>query len=353
MTRLPFRVLTLAAATVALSTGAVASDATTPASTPLNDDAEVVIVTAVRPNIWMLTVAGKNLVLETGDDGSVLVDTGPPGSSAAVLRTIGKTTTAPLRYIINTSADRDVVGNNGEVSASGHMLGGPVGPSGAQSAAADTGAPLIAHKNVLDRMISSPPEGQPYAGAALPAGAFDTLQTDLYLNGQSINVIRQPAAHSDADSIVQFQRDDVVVAGAVFDMTCFPLIDLAAGGSIDGEIAAINRLMDRYVTAVTPFPSRLGEQNGTIVVPARGRLSDQSDLAQYRDMLTIVRDRIAYYMKLGKSKQQVVALKPAAGYEPRFGVSGGSWTTDRFVEAVYQSLKNSKDKGGSTASAAQ
>jgi glyoxylase-like metal-dependent hydrolase (beta-lactamase superfamily II) len=310
-----------------------------------------VSVLQVRPKVYMLTVDGRNIALQIGEDGAVVVDTGPAGMGEAVVRAIRAITTAPVRYVINTSADPDSVGNNMEVAASGLQLGASTVGRGVSSTLGFEGgqaAQIIAYQNVVNRMISSPPATGAYAAGAIPGEFYDTPQKNFYMNNGAIDVIWEPAAHSDGDSVVVFRRDDVVVTGAIFDMTRFPVIDLAKGGSIQGEIDAINRLMDRQVTPVTPLDWRESQRYGTLVIPARGELSEQADMVQYRDMLTIIRDRIAYYLKMGKTLQQVVALKPAAGYAPRFGATTGDWTTDDFVEAVYKSLKGGKPAKGAT-----
>ena len=160
------------------------------------------------------------------------------------------------------------------------------------------------------------------------------------MNGEGIQVLHQPAAHSDGDSIVFFRRSDVVVTGEIFDTTRFPVIDIDHGGSVKGELAALNGLID-LVLPQTPLAFRDG---GTLVVPGRGRISDQADLVDNRDMVTIVRDVVQSLMSRGMTRAQVVAASPAKGYERRFGATSGPWTTTMFVEAVYRSLEQEKKK---------
>jgi glyoxylase-like metal-dependent hydrolase (beta-lactamase superfamily II) len=160
----------------------------------------------------------------------------------------------------------------------------------------------------------------------------------MYLNGEAIEIVRQPAAHTDSDVTVFFRRSDVVFAGDVLDTRQFPVVDVQRGGSIQGEIAALNRLADLAVPS-TPVVTR---EAGTIVVPGHGRLCDQYDVIAYRDMLVIIRDRVRDLMKGGKSIAEVKAAQPAKGYMGRYGNTGGAWTTDRFVEAVYRSLAKGK-----------
>ena len=156
----------------------------------------------------------------------------------------------------------------------------------------------------------------------------------MYLNGEGIEVFHQPAAHTDGDAIVFFRRSDVVVAGDILDTTRFPVIDIAKGGSIQGEIAALQKLVDTAIPSV-PIVSR---EEGTLIIPGHGRICDQLDVVEYRDMVTIIRDRIRDLMKQGLTLEQVKAASPARGYTRRYGSDTGSWTTNDFVEAVYRSM---------------
>jgi glyoxylase-like metal-dependent hydrolase (beta-lactamase superfamily II) len=182
----------------------------------------------------------------------------------------------------------------------------------------------------------APGSAPPYPYEDLPTDAYTALpQKNFYLNDEAVEVIWQPAAHSDGDSIVFFRRSDVVVTGPVFDITAFPVIDLESGGSVQGEIDALNRLLFLVIPEL-PLHWRAG---GTVVIPERGRLADQSDVLAYRDMVTIIRDRVQALINQGKTLKQVEAATPAADYAPRYGSNTGAWTTDMFVEAVYNSLK--------------
>jgi glyoxylase-like metal-dependent hydrolase (beta-lactamase superfamily II) len=156
----------------------------------------------------------------------------------------------------------------------------------------------------------------------------------MFLNDEGIEVLHQPAAHSDGDSVVFFRRSDVIVAGDIVDTTRFPVIDVARGGSIQGEIDALNRLVDLAIPSI-PLVSR---EAGTYVVPGHGRICDQLDIVEYRDMVTIIRDRIQDLIKEGKSLEQVKAEAPTQGYTRRYGRESGPWTTDMFVDAIYTSL---------------
>jgi len=160
----------------------------------------------------------------------------------------------------------------------------------------------------------------------------------MYLNGEAVEVLHQPAAHTDSDAIVFFRRSDVIVAGDVLDTRYFPVIDVARGGTIQGEIAALNTLSELAVSSV-PIVTR---EEGTLIVSGHGRVYDQLDVVEYRDMVTIVHDRVRDLLAAGKSLAEVKAAQPAKGYMGRYGNAGGEWTTDQFVEAIYRSLAKEK-----------
>jgi glyoxylase-like metal-dependent hydrolase (beta-lactamase superfamily II) len=286
-------------------------------------DEPAVSVLPLRPDIYLLTVQGENLVLGTGPDGAILVNTGPAAAAKAVIAAIHALTRQPLRLIINTSGDPEAVGGNGELSAAGQAFA---------SGVLGKNAPIVAHENAMLNMVAAP-NGK-YAAKDLPNQTFTRSQKNLYLNGQAVEVIHEPAAHSNGDVVVLFRGSDVLVAGNLIDMNRFPVIDLEHGGSIQGEIDALNKLLDVAVS-ISPLVSREG---GTVVVPARGYVGAQAEVLNYRDMLTIIRDRIQDLLRQGKTLAQIQAAHPTAGFTTRFGATEGAWTTERFVEAVYLSL---------------
>ena len=291
-------------------------------------------VLQVRPNFYMIAGAGGNVGVQVGDDGVVVVDSGAAANADAVLAAIRKISPAPIRYVIDTSADADHVGGNEKISQAGETLftGRTIG---LPSEFAGTAASVLATENVLTRMSAAQPA---YTAAALPTETFFYPRKYMFLNGEGIEVLHQPAAHTDGDAIVFFRRSDVIVAGDVLDTTRFPVIDVARGGTIDGEIAALNRLVDLAIPSV-PIVSR---EAGTSIIPGHGRICDQLDVVEYRDMVTIIRDRIRDLIKAGRTLEQVKATDPARGYKARYGSTSGPWTTDQFVEAVYRSLAAAK-----------
>jgi cyclase len=283
-------------------------------------------VLRVRSDIYMLTVSGVNVTVETGPQGTVVVDTGPEASSEALLATIRQIASTPIHYLIDTNADADLIGGNSRIASAGESL------LNSSNAAA---APIIARQALVAEVLSR----SGGSTVLLPNETFSRPQYNFYLNEQGIAVMWQPAAHSDADVAVRFWGSDVVSTGAVFDMTRFPVIDVAHGGSIAGEIDAINRLLNTQVIAPIPIVTNTG---GTVIIPERGPLADQADLVTYRDMLQDIRRRVEHLIGQHRSLQQIESSNVAAGYAARFGADSGDWTTNQFIEAVYQSLMSEK-----------
>ena len=301
----------------------------------------------IRRNVFMLVGDGANIVVQAEpprdeenfdgsygrDTGVLVIDTGTTAMSAQLLDAIGKLSSGPIRYIINTSAGPDHVGgNNALAKVSGGIVKGALGGKPA-------GEPLmiLSHETVLAQM--SAPSGQQavYPLEAWPTDVF-TRGKDVFFNGGSVRILHQPGAHSEGDSFVQLRRADVIAAGEIFSTVNFPKIDLAHGGHIQGVVDSLNRLLELAI------PGEM-EQGGTMIVPAYGRLSDEADVEFYREMVQIVRDRIQDGVKNGMTLAQVKAARPALEYEKRY--SRPEWTTDMFVEAVYNDLSQAaKSKAG-------
>jgi len=294
-------------------------------------------VLPLRPNFYMIAGAGGNIGFQIGVDGVVVVDTGSAPHADAVVAAIKSVTTKPIRYVINTSADPDHVGGNEAVSKAGQTIFTGGGGAGVAANFFGGSASILAVEQVLTRMsgASGQPSGFPLD--AWPTETFNQPRKYMYLNGEGIEIFHQPAAHTDGDAIVFFRRSDVVMAGDTFDTTRFPVIDLARGGSIGGTIAALQKLVDTAIPSV-PIVSR---EEGTMVIPGHGRICDQLDVVEYRDMVTIIRDRIRDLMKQGFTLEQVKQASPARGYIRRYGLDKGSRATNDFVEAVYRSLSGS------------
>ena len=305
-----------------------------------NADAQVTVV-PVQGNISMLVGAGGNILVsvpppgagrgrvpasqqERGEFGVLLVDSGLAPMSDKVRAAVRTLSNQPIRYIINTHVHPDHVGGNAALAAP---------PAAAGRGGRGGGAPalVLAHETVLARMSEG--EGnQPAAPqAAWPTDAY-LDQKDMWFNNESIQVIHAPNAHTDGDSIVYFRRSDVVAAGDFYVTTSFPILDTQHGGTINGIVDALNKILDITIAANN-------EEGGTLVIPGHGRISDEADVAEYRNMTVIVRDRIQDLVKKGMTLEQVKAAKPTLDYDYRYGGTPTSfWNTEKFVTAVYNDL---------------
>jgi glyoxylase-like metal-dependent hydrolase (beta-lactamase superfamily II) len=296
-------------------------------------DAGGLEVLQLRPNFYMVVGAGGNIAVQVGPDGVVVVDSGSAAKADAVVAAIAKRADRPIRYVIDTSADVDHVGGNERLSKAGETLFNLNSPT-ATAMTNGGAATILSAEKVLLRMSAPAGQTASFPTAAWPTETFYQPRRYMYLNGEGIEVLHQPAAHTDGDSVVFFRRSDVVVAGDILDTTRFPMIDLTRGGGIQGEIDALNRIVDLAIPSI-PFDWR---DEGTYVVPGHGRLYDQPDVVEYRDMVVIIRDRIRAMIKQGKTRDQVKAGSPTQGYNTRYGAISGPWTTDMFVDAIYTSL---------------
>lgn len=332
---------TLALAIAFLPGAAVAPGAFAQQQPASGEDLEVL---QVRPNFYMIAGAGGNIAVQIGPIGAVLVDAGSEPMSDKVLATVKKLTSQPIRYIINTSGDADFVGGNAKLSRAGAtILMGAVGQSGVTEEVINNSgfASVLAHENVLLRMSAPTGKTPPFPEAMWPTKTYAFKRGySTYLNGEGIQVLHVPDAHTDGDSIVFFRRNDVIVTGDIYDTTRFPVIDLEKGGSIQGEIDALNRLLDLTIPPV-PFP---WEADRTLMIPGHGRICDDSDLVEYRDMVTIIRDNVQDLIRSGMTLDQIKKADPAKAYRRRYGSDTGSWTTDMFIEAIYKSLTEKKEK---------
>jgi glyoxylase-like metal-dependent hydrolase (beta-lactamase superfamily II) len=301
-------------------------------------DAGDLDVVQLRPNFHLIAGAGGNVLMQIGPDGVILVDSGSTAMSGRVLDAVRQVTPLPIRYIINTSMDPDHVGGNETLSKAGvSILAGALAAGaglGDDLITNDGAASVLAHENVLTRMSAPTGEQPPVPFALWPTKTFAFHMYSMYLNGEGIQVIHQPAAHTDGDTIVFFRRGDVIATGDIIDTTRFPFIDVARGGSLQGEIDALNRLMDLSIhnLPLQWYPDR------TLLVPGHGHVYDKLDLLEYRDAITVIRDRIQDLIDQGQTLQQVRAANPTLGYRSQYGADSGPWTTDMFVEVAYNEL---------------
>ena len=290
--------------------------------------ADAIHTLQVAPNVYAIFGAGSNVVMHVGAEGVILVDSGTLETADRVLAEIRKITTAPIRMIINTSADRDHIGGNERIARAGVSLNPNAFNAGGNAAA------VLAHENVLNRVSAPTGQQAPFPVGIWPTETYISKIKSMYLNDDGIQVIHYPSAHSDGDSMVFFRRADVVVTGDILDLRRFPVIDLESGGSITGELAALNALLELAIPAM-PLIYKEGR---TYIVPGHGRIADHAEVVEYRDMVTVIRDRIQNMVDKGMTLDQIKAANPTQGYRARYGSDTGPWTTDMFVEAVFKGL---------------
>jgi len=271
----------------------------------------------VQGNVHMIVGAGANIAVQAGEDGVLVVDTGNAGSSDKVLAAIKQIAPGKeIRWVVNTGMSPDHTGGNESVSKAGRTVNGNI-------------AAIVSHENTAARMVK--------AGVADSARPFNTYfepSRDFPFNGEPIMLFHDDATADDTGTVVMFRRSDVIATGDLFRTEGYPVIDLANGGSIDGTIAGLNRLLDLTV------PSKMLEEGGTYVIPGHGRISDEHDVAMYRDMLVIIRDRIKNMVQKKMTLEQVKAAHPTLDYDGRYGADTGPWTTAMFIEAVYREMSS-------------
>jgi glyoxylase-like metal-dependent hydrolase (beta-lactamase superfamily II) len=289
----------------------------------------------VQQSVYMVGHPTSNIVVQATDEGIVVVDSGTEGAAAQVLALVAPLSRQPIRYVINTNADADHVSGNAAIARAGQTLffdptqDGGTNTARILAAQGHTDAPIIAHEKASNRMTS--PEPNPYTVRHWPTDTFFTTRKTMYFGDEPIDIIHMPAAHSDGDVIVHFRRSDVIAAGDVYTPDRFPMINRQVGGSVSGMLRALNTLIEMTVP-------RFNQMGGTRVVPGHGRLSNEADIVEYRDMLTIIRDRVAVMTRAGWSLEQVKASPAIEDYVGVYGADSGPWTTAQFVEALYRDL---------------
>ncbi len=302
------------------------------------------VVIPVQGRIHLIGGAGSNIAVLVTDEGTMLVDTGDAAASDKVIAEVRKLQIRPIRWIVETNGDLDHSGGNGKIAKAGVAsiaTGGVGAPGGGGGVFFGNGARIIAFQNVLNRMSAPTGQRSPREVAEWPTDTFFTPRKNFSFGGEPIEMWHMPAAHSDGDVMVFFRKSDVIAAGDIIAADRYPYIDARNGGSIQGVIDGLNQLV---AVAIPEY----NQQGGTRIIPGHGRVLNQSDVVEYRDMATIVRDRIAQLAKQGKTLAQVKAMHPTLDYDGLYGATAGPWTTEMFIDEVYNeaTLKSSPSDAG-------
>jgi glyoxylase-like metal-dependent hydrolase (beta-lactamase superfamily II) len=289
-------------------------------------------VLPVQGNVHVVIGAGGNITVQAGEEGILIVDTGTAAMSEKVWTAIRSISRRPLRYVINTNEQPEHTGGNAALAAKGETVplrdaGYTAGPAGVLDYKR---ASVVSHVNVLRRMSAPTGEKAPTPSAAWPDNTYAIDQKRFYFNNEPVVIMHRPS-NTDGNSIVMFRKSDVISTGDLLDLTRYPMIDLKAGGSLQAIVDSLNIVIDLTV------PAAHGA-GGTMVVPGHGRISDHAEVAYYRDMTFIIRDRIQEMIRKGMTLDQIKKARPTRDYDARYGSSTGTWTTDMFVEAAYRSL---------------
>ena len=337
MMRLPYLLAPLMAPLLACSLAAPAAAQLTIAGVPYDDGQRLppqapvlpppplpveagspYVIYPIRGGTFMISGPASNALVQVGLDGVLVVDSGRIEDVQGLLAQVRRLSPRPIRYIMNTSADADHVGGNVGLSGAGLDVGsGNERPDGVQGYGA---IPTLAHEQVMFQLLE---QG---VSEGLPTLTYFVAQKDIFFNGEPVSLIHAPG-HTGGDSLVMFRRSDVIAAGDIYTPDRYPEIDLARGGSITAYLASLNHLIALTVP-------EFNQQGGTFVVPGHGRLSDEGDIQDYRDMVTFIRDRVKAMIDAGMSLEQVKAARPTQDYDPLYGADAGQ----RFVEQIYTSL---------------
>jgi glyoxylase-like metal-dependent hydrolase (beta-lactamase superfamily II) len=297
-----------------------------PAVSTLIDAQGDLVVLPAQGSVHVLVGPGGNSAVQIGSEGPLIVDTQPAAMSTRVLDAVRGLSPRPIRHVVLTGAGDQQAGGAAMISKAGRYVRviDSIDPRGL-----DARASIIAHLNVLNRMSAGKTPSDSW-----PTDTYFTPEWSIFSNGEAVQLFHVTAAIGDGDTIVFFRRSDVVCAGALFDATGYPRFDPERGGSIAGIIEGLNRVLDLTVPGEN-------QEGGTVVIPGRGRLSDETDVANYRDMVTIIRDRVRAMVAKGLSLEQVKRARPTMDYDGLFE-RRSDWTGDMFIDAIYRDLRRAK-----------
>jgi glyoxylase-like metal-dependent hydrolase (beta-lactamase superfamily II) len=307
--------------TCALACGLIA----TTVGVRAQQNAAAISMLPVQGNVVLMTAGDTNVTVQTGKNGIVLVDTPAEALAPALLAEVRKFAPQPnVRYIINTSISAEHTGGNAAIvgpPATGRGTGGaPFGFAGLNR------PNILAHENVLNRMSSATP---PTPAAMLPTTEYFLPSMDIFANGEAIVLYHVPAAHTDGDTIAFFRRSDVISTGDIYTPGRYPVIDVARGGTVNGLILGLGKVLELAVPEAF-------EEGGTKIIPGHGRVSEETDVAEFRDMVSIIRDRVQDAMKKNQTLDQVKASRPSRDYDSEYHATQAD--ADRLVESIYRTL---------------
>jgi glyoxylase-like metal-dependent hydrolase (beta-lactamase superfamily II) len=302
-------------------------------------------VLPVQGNIYMIVAGKVNVVAQVGDDGILLVDTGTKELAGKLTETLRlRFDNRPIRYIINTSVNSEHTGGNETVVKYNRTRNAPPGTApeaggggGGGGGGGANAIRVIAHEMTLNRMNGSVAGETEAPPDALPTSAFIGEKKKIYFNGEPIEIIANPRGTSDGDVMVFFRGSDVIASGDLFRTDSYPVIDVKRGGTVQGVLDGLNRILDITVP-------EFNEQGGTRVIPGHGRLCNESDVDDYRNWMTIINYRVQDFVKAGKTLDQIKAAKPTLDFDGVFG------NGTAYLEAAYNDL--TKDAKSAAAKAA-
>ncbi len=282
----------------------------------------------VKGQIYVVDGAGVNITVQIGDEAIVFVDTPDPSYIEEMMSLIREISNAPVRQVITTALDplhlagNEAIENLGFRGFGGRGAGVDIAIGGNTS-----GVTLLAHENVLNRFYLADNDVE----SLTLTTTYFTPSFDFYMNNEGIAVYHMPNAHTDGDSIVFFRSSDVISLGDLLVQGQYPDIDISSGGGVNGFIEALNFTLALMI----PGPNAEG---GTYVVPGHGRIGDEIDVVEYRNMLVIVRDRVQNMMAQGSNLNQILASNLSLDYDTEYGGHRGGPSSEEFITAIYQSL---------------